>query len=102
MADRLDLQTELEEILGSRNVYHQPPASVKMQYEAIRYSLNGKAIKRANNKVYGYVNEYSGVVISRNPDTTTPDRLLTHFEMISFGKPYVSDNLYHFPFTIYY
>jgi hypothetical protein len=102
MANRAFLQTELETILGSKNVYFTPPPSVRMQYDAIRYELGGKDIKRANNRLYFYTNQYDGVVITRNPDSPIPDKLLAHFEMCSFGKPYVADNLYHFPFTIYY
>ena len=37
MDKRQTLQSELEAILGSRNVYYQPPANLKMQYPAIRY-----------------------------------------------------------------
>ena len=102
MADRLVLHEELCEILGSRNVYFQSPASVKMQYDAIRYELGGKDIKRANNKLYKSTNQYDGVVITRDPDTTIPDDILAHFEMCSFGRPYTSDNLNHYPFTLYY
>ena len=102
MAKRLTLHEELCELLGSRNVYFQSPASVKMHYDAIRYELGGKDIKRANNKLYLYTNQYDGVVITRDPDTTIPDKLLAHFEMCSFGRPYVTDNLYHYPFTLYY
>ena len=102
MADRANLQTELEEILGSPNVYFQTPPSIRMQYDAIRYELTGKDIKRANNRMYLYTNRYEGVVITRDPDTTIPDRLLAHFEMCSFGRPYQADNLNHYPFTIYY
>lgn len=102
MADRLDLQTELETILGSRNVYFSPPPSIRMQYDAIRYELGGKDIKRADNRMYFYTNMYEGVVITRDPDSVIPDKLLSHFEMCSFGKPYVADNLNHYPFTLYY
>ena len=38
MANRLDLQALLEDLLGSRNVYYQPPESVKMNYPAIVYA----------------------------------------------------------------
>lgn len=107
MADRLDLDNELIDVLGTKNetetrVYYQPPPSVQMKYDAIRYELSGKDLKRANNKVYGITNRYDGVYITRNPDSKIPDAILTRFEMCSFGTPYVSDNLYHFPFTIYY
>ena len=102
MASRLNLQTELEEILGSRNVYFQPPESVKMQYDAIRYELSGKDLTHADNRIYRKVNRYDGVVITRNPDSIIPDAILDHFEMISFGNPYTANNLNHFPFTLYY
>lgn len=102
MAKREELHEELCTILGSRNVYFQPPESVKMQYDAIRYRLGGKDIKRADNRIYRSTNQYEGVVITRNPDTLIPDMILAHFEMCSFGRPYTADNLNHYPFTIYY
>ena len=102
MASRLELHEELCTILGTRNVYYQPPASVKMKYDAIRYELGGKDLKRANNKIYQNTNRYDGVIITTNPDSAVPDKLLTHFEMCSFGTPYTADNLNHYPFTLYY
>lgn len=102
MASRLELHEELCEVLGSRNVYFQSPESVKMQYDAIRYQLGGKDIKRANNSLYRMTNQYDGVVITRNPDTDIPDKLLAQFQMCSLGRPYTADNLNHYPFTLYY
>ena len=105
MASRLELHEELCTVLGSRNVYFQTPESVKMEYKptgAIRYNLAGKDLKRANNKIYLSTNQYDGVVITRDPDTTIPDKLLAHFEKCSFGRPYPADGLNHYPFTIYY
>ena len=102
MASRPNLHEELCEILGTRNVYFQSPEDVKMKYDAIRYELAGKDLKRANDKIYLNTNKYNGVVITTNPDTTIPDMLLSHFEMCSFGNPYIADNLNHYPFTLYY
>ena len=102
MASRLELHEELCAVLGTRNVYFQAPESVRMQYDAIRYELAGKDLKRANNKIYLNTNKYEGVVITRDPDTTIPDKLLAHFEMCGFGHPYTADNLNHYPFTLYY
>lgn len=102
MANRIELQAILEEILGSRNVYFQPPETVKMKYDAIRYELTSKDIKRANNRLYLFTNCYDGVVITKDPDTTIPDAILSHFEMCSFGRPYIADNLNHYPFTLYF
>lgn len=102
MDRRLELHEKLCKILGTRNVYFQPPESVKMKYDAIRYKLGGVDLKRANNGVYLRTKQYDGVVIALDPETTVPDSLLEEFEMCSLGIPYVTDNLYHFPFTIYY
>lgn len=102
MADRANLHDELCTILGTKNVYFNPPESVKMSYDAIRYELAGKNLKRANNRIYLSTNQYDGVVITRDPDTTIPDEILSHFEMCSFGRPYIADNLNHYPFTLYY
>lgn len=102
MASRLELHEELCEVLGSRNVYFNPPESVKMKYDAIRYESGTKDLKRANNRIYQMTDRYEGVVITRDPDTTIPDKLLAHFQMCSLGKPYTADNLNHYPFTLYY
>ena len=102
MASRSELHEELCEVLGTRNVYFQTPESVKMQYDAIRYSLGGKDTKRADDSLYLMTNKYEGVVITRDPDTTIPDDMLLHFKMCSFGRPYPSNNLNHYPFTLYY
>jgi hypothetical protein len=75
---------------------------MKMQYDAIRYELGGKDVKRANNKIYQSMNKYEGIVITRDPDTTIPDKLLARFAMCSIGRPYTADNLNHYPFTLYY
>jgi hypothetical protein len=102
MASRLHLHEELCEILGSRNVYYNSPESVKMEYEAIRYSKSNPNIKRADDKAYAVTNRYDGVVITYDPDSETPIKLLQHFQMCSLGSSYTVNNLNHFPFTIYY
>lgn len=102
MASRLKLHEELCELLGTENVYFQPPSNVKMKYDAIRYELSGKDLKFANNGAYIIVNRYDGVIITRDPDTTIPDEIIRRLKMCSFGRPYIADNLNHYPFTVYY
>jgi hypothetical protein len=102
MASRLDLHDELCEILGTENVYFQPPASVMMDYPCIRYSYTRSDQKYANNHTYLITPGYEGVVIDTNPDSDIPEKLLERFSMCSLGNPYVADNLNHFPFTLYY
>lgn len=102
MASRLKLHEELCELLGSKNVYFQPPASIKMSYPCIVYSLSGKNIKRANNKAYTIINEYDVITIEYDPDSVLSDKLITHFEMCSFDREYAVDNLNHKSHKLYY
>ena len=101
MASRLELQTKLEELLGSKNVYYQPPASVKMEYDAIRYSKKKVDPLNANNKLYLKNNCYEVIVISRRPDPEIADKLL-ELPYCSFDRYYPADNLNHYVFTLYY
>lgn len=101
MASRLQLQTELEELLGSKNVYYQPPASVKMSYPAIVYSRNDIRNDFANNDVYSQNRSYEVIVIDKNPDSEIVDRV-SQLPMCRFDRHYTSDNLNHDVFTLFY
>ena len=54
MKTRYELHEFLCEILGSRNVYFQPPESVKMKYPAIVYERTEIKNRFANDAVYIY------------------------------------------------
>lgn len=101
MASRLELQTLLEELLGSKNVYYQPPESLKMKYDAIRYSLSTIDIKSADDTNYMKTRCYNVIVISRKPDPEVINKLLD-LSNCSIGRFYVAENLYHYTFTLYY
>lgn len=101
MASRLILQTKLEELLGSKNVYYQSPSSTIMQYDAIRYSLSRKDTKFADDRRYKNMNCYDVIVISRLPDPEVVEKILD-LPYASFNRHYVSDNLNHYSITLYY
>lgn len=101
MASRLDLQTKLEELLGSKNVYYRPPESVKIQYPAILYFKSKIDTKKANSSTYKKDVRYEVIVIDRRPDNPVIDKLLD-LPYCSYDRPYESDNLYHDVFTLYY
>ena len=102
MASRLKLHEELCDILGSRNVYFQPPESIKMIYPGIVYYKSGIYTNDANDNTYKKVNQYSLTVIDRDPDTDIHDKILDHFMMCSFDRVYISDNLNHYVLNLYY
>lgn len=101
MASRHELQTKLEELMGSKNVYYQPPASTIMQYDAIRYSLSRIDTKHADNRRYKNMNCYDVIVISRRPDPEVVNKIL-ELPYASFNRYYASDNLNHYSITLYY
>lgn len=101
MASRLQLQTLLEELLESENVYYQPPSSKKMEYDAIRYSKSNIQSTYANDSKYSNMNRYEIIVISRKPDHPVIDKLLA-LPYCSFDRHYTAENLNHDVFTLYY
>lgn len=102
MARRLQLHEKLCDILGSKNVYFQPPASVFLKYPCLKYTLSGIDIRRADNGVYKRINRYEVIAIDPNPDSDIIDRMLGAFPMCSFDRSYAADKLNHFVFTLYY
>lgn len=101
MHSRIDLQKFLEEMLGSRNVYFQPPASVQMNYPAIVYSLSQIRNRNANNQVYSQTTHYMVTVIDKNPDSPIVQKL-SQFPTAYFDRQYKADNLNHFVFNLYF
>lgn len=96
-----DLQSMLEELLGSRNVYYQPPASVKLKYPAIVYSRKSIDNLHANDAVYKQSVAYELTVIDYDPDSEIVDKV-SKLPTCKFDRPYTSDNLNHNVFTLYY
>ena len=101
MSNRTNLQADLERILGSRNVYYQPPESVKINYPAIIYSCSDIDVRHANDKTYMMTRRYEIIVIDKKPDNSVIDTLLK-LPLCSYDRHYVSDNLYHDVLTLYY
>lgn len=101
MGLRLDLQVLLEAILGSRNVYFQPPANVQMEYPAIVYHRDSAETLFAGNNAYRYTKRYQVTVIDRDPDSEIPDQV-AELPMCTFSRAYAADNLNHSVFNLYF
>lgn len=98
--NHLDLGAKFREILGSGNVYFQPPASIKMQYPAIRYSLKSIDPNHANDGLYIYTPCYEVILIDKNPNSEYFEKIL-YLPYCQFDRHYEADNLNHDVFTIY-
>lgn len=102
MGQRLDFSEELRMVLGSDNVYFNPPESIKMRYPAIVYEIDDIISLHANDRNYNNHTGYSVMVIDTDPDSTIYLDLLKHFPRSSFRNAYPAENLSHFVLLIYY
>lgn len=102
MGQRLELHEALVALLGSRYVYFQPPASIKLNYPCIIYKVQNKSSRFANDKSYKRATQYTVTVIDRNPDGLTPDVILNAFPYCTFDRMYTANDLNHTVLNLYY
>ena len=98
---RTDLQLLLRTILGDKYVYFQPPSTVKMTYPCIVYERSKIEGEHADNLVYQTKVQYTVTAIYTDPDSTLPFDL-AKIPTAKHSGHFVSDNLYHDVFTIFY
>lgn len=99
---RLQLQTKLEEILGSNHVYFNPPSNVKMVYPAIRYNLHDIRVNSADNRGYISNDYWDLTLIDTTPDSQLVEAILS-LQYCTLQRPmYTADGLYHWVFSIYF
>lgn len=101
MDSRIELQSLLEEILGERNVYFQPPESFKMKYPCIIYRFADESVRFADDEKYLRMNLYEVTVIDANPDTKIPKKV-SDLKYCSFDRFFISDNLNHYVYRLYF
>ena len=101
MGLRLDLQTLLEDLLSSENVYFQPPANVQMQYPCIVYKRDDISTAFAGNLPYRLTKRYLVTVIDRNPDSVIPDKVAS-LPMCLFNRSFAKDGLNQDVFILYF
>ena len=101
MEKRLELQTLLETLLGSKKVYFQPPETIKMTYPCIIYSRDNNVTHFADNNPYKYQFRYQLILVDKNPDSNLVGAI-TSLPLCKFQRNYTKDNLNHDVYNIYY
>ena len=101
MGTRLELQTKLEELLGSRNVYYQPAENLQMKYPAIRYQKADDITYHGDDIKYLNRNRYDITVIDTLPDNKVIDAILA-LPYSSFDRHYTANNLNHDVIRLYF
>ncbi len=100
-ADKDSILAFLKIILGSENVYFQPPPKFLISYPCITFFIDNLQAQHANNGVYSIDTAYSVIFISREPETSIVYKLAA-LPKSNFDRHYISDLLHHFVFTIFF
>ena len=101
MAQRLELQAILTEILQTDQVYFQPPPTISMKYPCIVYQRDYELTNFADDKPYKRKKRYLVTVIDRNPDSEIPDKI-ADLPMCVYDRFYTADNLNHDVFKLFF
>lgn len=101
MGTRLELQAKLESMLGTSNVYYQPPENLKMNYPAIRFQKADDITYHGDNIKYLNRNCYDITVIDELPDNEVINKILA-LPYSSFDRNYKANNLNHDVIKLYF
>jgi hypothetical protein len=101
MAPRLELQALLVGLLGSSNVYFQPPTSLQMQYPCIIYKRDSINTVFADNQPYKGKKRYQVIAVDRDPDSDIHDKLAA-LPLCSHDRTYAADDLNHDVFNLFF
>jgi hypothetical protein len=101
MAQRLALQALLVEILGTSNVYFQPPTNIVLEYPCIIYKRDQADTDFADNAPYRHLKRYQVTVIDRDPDSDIPEKVAA-LPLCLFIRFFTVDNLNHDIFNLFY
>ena len=101
MGQRVDLHKKLCDILGTTNVYFQPPETIKIKYPCIIYERSSNNVKFADDNPYTTRRRYTLTVIDKDPDSELPDKI-SMLPLCTSDRMFTTDNLNHYVFNIYY
>lgn len=101
MRTRIEFHKMLEQLTGITSIYFQPPSSLKMKYPAIVYSMKKPKIEFAGNKKYLNTTAYTVTVIDKSSESEIK-KLIEDIMYCSYDTDYISDNLHHYVYTIFF
>lgn len=101
LSQRPELSIKLRAILGSDNVYFQPPPNHEMKYPCFRYELQDLDVKYADNGPYSIMDKYQLTFMHHDPDSAVIRKLLL-LPHTSFSRHFATSGLNHDVFVIYH
>ena len=101
MGTRQELHNILLALLGSNNVYFQPPPTVKMIYPCIVYKRDYAKTEFADNKPYSHKKRYLVTYLDSDPDSDIPEKIAA-LPTCVFDRFYTADNLNHDVYKLFF
>ena len=99
---RLEFHEQLCTMLGSRNVYFQPPATIKLHYPCIVYSAGEDPVRYADNNHYLKADCYEVQIIAKDPTFELFETFTSKWQYAREKPPFTADNLNHHNYTVYF
>lgn len=99
--NRESLQHLLEQTLNSKQVYFQPPASLKIRYPCIIYELEDMTPRFADDLPYLIHDSYQVTLIDHDPDNCYKEKI-ARLPGVRFSRYFSADNLHHYVYIMYY
>lgn len=100
---RVELHNKLIEVLPDLpNIYFSPPPSLLISYPCIVYNLDDIPTTKLDGVVYKQRHKYSVTIIDKDPDSELPEQLLSGFKYCTFDRAFITDNLNHYVFELYW
>lgn len=106
MRSRKELSPILHNIMASKyknfKVYWQPPTGTKMVYPCLIYNLDKINTDHADNRGYRNLRLYTITLIGKEPDNEDLFEQLLDLPYCTFDRRFITDNLYHDVFELYF
>lgn len=98
---RVEFNEILKAVLGSDNVYFQPPEGRALSYPCIVYERDKASTRHADNLPYTFSQAYQVTYIDHDPDSDVIDKLAA-LPTSEFSRHFATSGLNHDVFVIYH
>ena len=96
--------SELQQVLSDicENVYFQPPENLKIKYPCIVFERTNALTVYADNNPYYTTKRYTITLITKTTDNDEYVDKLLKLPMCTFDRQFITENLCHDVFTMFY
>lgn len=95
MKTRAEMQSMLEDVLGSSNVYFQAPPNTGMSYPCIVFRFVRFNIQRADNKPYVVSGHWEVHHMYKNPKNDLKEKFIFEVPFCTWDKRLVAKDVYN-------